>query len=99
MQNFQTITPGARKIVALVDEKYDFVTCEYKIYKDKKIEATVPGYGMLLLHLTRNGYLIDEVEYAVVQMQKNLHDTAHFGIFGTFMFTTDTLEDHEGIVS
>jgi hypothetical protein len=54
---------------------------------------------MLLLHLTRNGYLIDEVEYAVVQMQKNLHDTAHFGIFGTFMFTTDTLEDYEGVAS
>lgn len=99
MENFQTETPGARTIVALVDDKFNLVTCKYNIYKDRKLEAIVLGYGMLLLHLTRNSYTTSDIEEAVVQMQNNFHDTAHFGIFGTFMYTTDTLEDHEGAAS
>lgn len=65
----------------------------------KKLETTVLGYGMLLLHLTRIGYNTFDIEDAVMTMSKNFHDTAHFGIFGSMIFTSDSLDEEAGTAS
>jgi len=90
---------GSRTIVALVNNNFNYITCEYKIYMGKKLEASVLGYGMLLLHLNRKGFDTYDVEDAIMTMQKNFHDTAHFGIFGSLIFTSDSLDEETGVAS
>lgn len=90
---------GSRTVVALVDDKFNLITCQYRIHRDGQLETEVLGYGMLLLHLTRKGYHVDDVEYAIVTMQNNFHDTAHFGVFGSLLFTSDSLDSESGAAS
>lgn len=84
---------GQFEIVALVDDSYKYITSSYKIYKNGMLVSEVENYaGMAFFLMSKHGFELSEIEFAVRELNKNEHDTAHFGVFGTFLFTSDSLE-------
>ncbi len=90
---------GARTLVAIVDDNFDFMSCHYKIYRDGKLESEVVGYKSMLASMIRKGFEAEDIEEAVSVMMQFEHDTAHFGTFGSLIFTSDSLESAEGAAS
>ena len=41
----------------------------------------------------RNGWELDEFNKAVNECNRNRHDVAEFGVNGTFMYSTETLDE------
>lgn len=33
--------------------------------------------------------ILEDIKFAISELQKHKHSVAHFGVFGTFMFTTE----------
>ncbi len=43
----------------------------------------------------RLGFKITEIEFAVIEMEKQFHDAAEFGIYKSFIFTFDRSEKYD----
>lgn len=87
---------GALKLVALVKEDFDYLNCGYKIYRDSAIAPvlvkTALNYKELLKGLKSLGLDPYDIEETFTVLMENKHDTAHFGVFGSLLFTEDSLE-------
>ena len=91
---------GSKTVVALVDERFDYINCGYLVYSNGVIEKSVTSYRDLLIYLVGQNYMVADIEEAVLAMQQHRHDTAFMGIFGSLIYTVDSLEaDTGGIAS
>ena len=100
MTNNEFLQPtGSFRIQALLAENFDLIDCKYLVSKDGSKVETVRGYKNLVLTMAKFKLDLNELEFAILEMDRKQHDIAHFGIFGTFLFTEDSRESKPGDVA
>lgn len=94
MFNDYLASKGQFKVVAVVSDTYNFAECNYRIYKNENLVALADDLKhMMKIMVKEYDFELSEIEFAISELNKHENDTAHFGVFGTFLFTSD---EHPG---